>query len=232
MAELLTEVGADEEATRLRVAARSLRRAVEERFWMDEAQCYGLALDGRKRLMLSIASNAGHLLWCGLPEPQHAAAVARRFLEPDMFSGWGLRTPSAHYPACNPLSYQRGSVWSHDTMLAAAGFRRYRLHGQASRMIKALLEAADAFEDDRLPELFCGLDRSAGLPVHYEETYSPQAWAAAAPILAAHLFLGIVPDAPRGDVSCHRGWHPGYRVSSFAELNWRQPYQRNDRGPC
>jgi glycogen debranching enzyme len=83
-------------------------------------------------------------------------------------------------------------------MLAAAGFWRYGLHEQASRMIKALLEAAGAFEDDRLPELFCGLDRSAGLPVPYEEANSPQAWAAAAPILAAQLFLGIVPDASRG----------------------------------
>ena len=30
------------------------------------------------------------------------------------------------------------------------------------------------------------------------EANSPQAWAAAVPILAAQLFLGLVPDAPRG----------------------------------
>jgi glycogen debranching enzyme len=198
MAELLTEVGAEVEAAQLRLAGFSLQRAVEERFWMDEARCYALALDGRKRQVRSIASNAGHLLWCGLPGPEHAATVAGRLLEPDMFSGWGLRTLSARHPAYNPLSYQRGSVWPHDTMLAAAGFWRYGLREQASRMIKALLEAAGAFEDDRLPELFCGLDRTSGLPVPYEEANSPQAWAAAAPILAAQLFLGIVADAARG----------------------------------
>ena len=65
-------------------------------------------------------------------------------------------------------------------------------------MLRSLLEAAAAFEAERLPELFCGLDRADGLPVPYEDANSPQAWAAAAPVLAVQLFLGLVPDAPRG----------------------------------
>ena len=36
------------------------------------------------------------------------------------------------------------------------------------------------------------------MPVPYEEANSPQAWAAAVPLLAVQLFLGLVPDAPRG----------------------------------
>jgi hypothetical protein len=36
------------------------------------------------------------------------------------------------------------------------------------------------------------------LPVPYGEANSPQAWAAAVPVLAAQLFLGLVPDAPNG----------------------------------
>jgi hypothetical protein len=60
------------------------------------------------------------------------------------------------------------------------------------------LRAAAAFEAERLPELFCGLDRADDLPVPYEDANSPQAWAAAAPVLAVQLFLGLVPDAPRG----------------------------------
>ena len=36
------------------------------------------------------------------------------------------------------------------------------------------------------------------LPVPHEQANIPHAWSAAAPILAAQLFLGLVPDAPRG----------------------------------
>jgi glycogen debranching enzyme len=115
-----------------------------------------------------------------------------------MFSGWGLRTLSSSHPAYNPLAYQRGSVWPHDTALAAAGLWRYGEYEAASTLLRALLEAAAAFENERLPELFCGLERAHGLPVPYEEANSPQAWAAAAPVLAAQLFLGLVPDAPHG----------------------------------
>ncbi|HZU06363.1 MAG TPA: glycogen debranching N-terminal domain-containing protein [Chloroflexota bacterium] len=197
MAELLTELGDEAEALRLRQAAAVLRARVEERFWLPEAGFYAFALDGHKRPVRSIASNPGHLLWCGLPRPERAAAVAARLLAPDMFSGWGLRTLSAHHPAYNPLSYQRGSVWPHDTALAAAGLWRYGLQEEASLLLRALLEAAGVFEGERLPELFGGLDRSHGLPVPYEEANIPQAWAAAVPLLATQLFLGLLPDAPR-----------------------------------
>lgn len=196
MAELYDVVGEREEAERMRQAAAALRALVEERYWLEEQGTYAFALDGRKRPVTSVASNPGHLLWCGLPRPDRAARVAERLLAPDMFSGWGLRTLSAHNPAYNPLSYQRGSVWPHDSALAAAGMWRYGLRDQASVLLRAILDAASVFEDDRLPELFCGVDRAHGLPVPYAKANSPQAWAAAVPLLATQLFLGLVPDAP------------------------------------
>lgn len=94
-----------------------------------------------------------------------AARVAERLLRPDLFSGWGLRTHSSAHPAYNPLAYQVGSVWPHDTVLAAAGLWRYGLREQVSIMLRATLDAAHAFERERLPELFCGFDRAMGLPV-------------------------------------------------------------------
>ncbi len=36
------------------------------------------------------------------------------------------------------------------------------------------------------------------MPVPYFQANSPQAWSAAAPLLALQLLLGIVPDAPHG----------------------------------
>ncbi len=198
IAELLDEMDRRDEAERLRAAAGRLRDLVEERFWMPDTRFYAFALDGTKRQVASVASNPGQLLWCGLPSLERAEAVAARLLEPDMRSGWGLRTLSARNPAHNPLAYQLGSVWPHDTALAAAGLFRYGQRDAAYVLLRDILEAAAAFEHARLPELFCGFGRSHGPPVPYAKANSPQAWAAAAPILAAHLFLGLVPDAPRG----------------------------------
>jgi glycogen debranching enzyme len=198
MAELLERVGENDEAERLRAAAADLRDLVEDRFWMDDIGFYALALDGEKRPVRSIASNAGHLLWTGLPHRDRARRVAERLLEPDMFSGWGMRTLSSNHPAYNPLSYQRGSVWPHDTALAGAGMARYGLHNESWALARSLLDAAGSFEDNRLPELFCGFDRSAGIPIPYREANVPQAWAAAAPALIVQVLLGLVPDVPRG----------------------------------
>lgn len=209
LAEILRETGAPDEALRLRESARSLRERVEEQFWLADQNYYALALDGAKQPVTSRASNPAHLLWCGLSSPQRAQAVAARLLEPDLFSGWGLRTLSSSHPAYNPLSYQRGSVWPHDTALAVAGLWRYGLREAASTLLRAILEAAAVFEEERFPELFCGLDRAHGLPVPYAEANSPQAWAAAVPLLAVQLFLGLVPDAPRQ--RCFLApWLPGW----------------------
>lgn len=198
MAELLAEQGEAAEAERLRSAAREVRVLAEDRFWMEDRGYYALALDRDKERVASLSSNPGHLLWCGLPSRERAARLADRLLQPDLFSGWGLRTLSARNPVYNPLSYQCGSVWPFDTALAAAGLWRYGLREEASRLLQSVLEAAAAFEQGRLPEVFGGTDRARGLPVPYEKANVPQAWSAAVPLLAAQLFLGLLPDAPRG----------------------------------
>jgi len=196
MAELMDVRGETAPAQRQHEAARALRQRVEDRCWMGAAGCYAFALDRDKRQVDAMASNAGHLLWCGLPAADRAAAVAHRLLAPDMFSGWGLRTLSADNPAYNPVSYQRGSVWPFDTLLAAAGLWRYGKHEAAFALIKAVLDAAGQFDADRLPELFGGFERSYGTPVPYRQANVPQAWSSAVPLLAAQLMLGLVPDAP------------------------------------
>ncbi len=197
VAELLQEAGEGEAVEGQRAAAAALRARVEERFWLEDERFYAVALDRDKRQVRAIESNPSHLLWCGLPGQDRARAVAGRLLAPDLFSGWGLRTLSSENPAYDPLLYQRGSVWPHDTALAAAGLWRYGFREAASALIHAILEAAGVFEQARLPELFCGIDRDHGLPVPYAGANSPQAWAAAVPLLAAQLLLGLVPDAPR-----------------------------------
>jgi glycogen debranching enzyme len=69
--------------------------------------------------------------------------------------------------------------------------RRYGFREEASRVAHALLEAARRFSH-RLPEVFAGFDRdSAEVPVSYPGAMTPQAWSAAAPLLALRTLLGL-----------------------------------------
>jgi glycogen debranching enzyme len=198
MAELMEEAGNSEKREQFDRAASELRTRVEERYWLEDLECYALAIDGEKKVVRSVASNPGHLLWCGLPSFDRARRLAQRLLSRDMNSGYGIRTLSSQHPRYNPLSYQLGSIWPHDNALLASGLFRYGLCEEAASVFKEILDAAAAFEESRLPELYCGFPREHGPPVPYEKANMPQAWAAAAPILAVQCFLGLLPDVAHG----------------------------------
>ncbi|MHB8670283.1 MAG: amylo-alpha-1,6-glucosidase [Acidimicrobiales bacterium] len=192
-----TVYGEQSAAVRLRDQAERVAEALETRFWWEEEGTYYLGLDGHKAPIESVASNPGHLLWLGTPPAERAALVARRLLAPDMWSGWGIRTLSSAHPAYNPFSYQLGSVWPHDNVTAAAGFRNYGLNAEADQVARAFFEAAERFDSRRLPELFAGLKRDAGgFPVQYLGANVPQAWACGAVVQLMAVLLGMEADAP------------------------------------
>jgi glycogen debranching enzyme len=137
-------------------------------------------------------SNPGHALYCGIVEPRRAEPVARRLFEPDMFSGWGIRTMSKDAAGYNPMSYHNGTVWPHDNALIAAGLKRYGFLDETNRVATAMFEAAQYADYMRLPELFCGFTRrTPSPPVQYPVACSPQAWAAGAPFLLLQAMLGV-----------------------------------------
>jgi glycogen debranching enzyme len=145
-----------------------------------------LALDGTGTAVDAPASNAGHVLWCGLLADDWAATVADRLAGDDFFSGWGIRTLAAGQVPYHPLSYHRGGVWPHDTAIAVAGLAAAGRRSDAERIAGGLLAAA-SFTGGRLPEVMTGLTRERGNgPVPYPHSCSPQAWAAAAPLLLMH----------------------------------------------
>lgn len=173
--------------------AQNLRRRFNEDFWLDELGTFALALDGDKRPVAAIASNVGHCLWTGIIEPEKAAVVADVLLSEPLFSGWGIRTLATTMAAYNPVSYHNGSVWPHDNAIAAAGLGRYGFLGHAERVIRAQLDVA-AVHQGRLPELFAGFDRrELAVPAAYPASCSPQAWAAASPLLWLRTVLGLEP---------------------------------------
>ena len=99
MAEVFDALGKPERARGLRDKAGALFRRFNEAFWDDQLGFYAYALDGRKRKVLTVASNAGHCLWSGIVAPERAQKVVERLMAPDMWSGWGIRTLSALNPA-------------------------------------------------------------------------------------------------------------------------------------
>jgi glycogen debranching enzyme len=178
------------------LAARSadLKARFNRDFWLEDRGWFAMGLDADKRPIDALASNMGHCLWTGIVEDDKAEAVARRLLSPEMFTGWGVRTLATSMAGFNPLSYHCGSVWPHDGALAAAGLMRYGFADESNRVMRGLVDAASHF-DLRLPELFGGLARNElGFPVAYPTSCSPQAWAAASPLLFLRTMLRFEPD--------------------------------------
>jgi glycogen debranching enzyme len=179
-------------AAKLLRQAEALRSRFERAFWCPDIGTYALALDGHKRPCRVRASNAGHALFTGIASSARAKRVAQTLMNPESFSGWGIRTVASGEPRYNPMSYHNGSVWPHDNALIALGFARYGMKSEAARVFEGLFSAATHQESRRLPELFCGFIRRPHRgPTAYPVACSPQAWAAAAPFGLLSACLGL-----------------------------------------
>ncbi|MFE5407832.1 glycogen debranching N-terminal domain-containing protein [Microbacterium sp. NPDC056569] len=190
-ARLLESLGEDG-ARPLREWAAGLRRRFAERFWVttSEGRYPAIALDRDGRPVDTLTSNIGHLLGTGILDPDEAREVARLLTGASMTSGFGIRTMSTDAAGFWPLSYHGGSVWPHDTAIAAHGMAREGLRHEALAVVDGLLAAAETFAF-RVPELYSGDDRSTTpAPAPYPAACRPQAWSAAAAITCREI-LGV-----------------------------------------
>jgi glycogen debranching enzyme len=74
--------------------------------------------------------------------------------------------------------------------------KRYGQAAAAAELLNATVDAAQAFPEHRLPELFTGFERRRHpKPVPYPVACSPQAWAAGAVPFMLQVLLGWEPDA-------------------------------------
>ena len=192
--------GDEEGAEAWEARAEHIRATVERRFWMEDQGFYGIAIDGEGELCRVKSSNPGHLLLCGLPQPDRARKVIEQLLSARFDSGWGVRTLATGEARFNPMSYHNGSVWPHDTAMCAMGLSRYGERDGVVSLMSELFETASKLEM-RLPELFCGFPRNAGEPpVGYPVACLPQAWAAGSVFMMLQACLGLTVNGAAGEI--------------------------------
>jgi glycogen debranching enzyme len=122
------------------------------------------------------------------------------------------------------MSYHNGSVWPHDTAIAAAGLRRYGLADGFLMLATGLFQAVPHWDGFRMPELFCGFARQPGYgPTRYPVACSPQAWAAGVVFELVSGMLGFRPDARRNQLTLDRPVLPPW-------LNWIEVRNLRFRG--
>ncbi|MEX2612403.1 MAG: glycogen debranching N-terminal domain-containing protein [Gaiellaceae bacterium] len=235
LAEIARDVWREPElAARLEREADELRAAFDKAFWVEErGGFFALALDGEKKHVDARCSNMGHLLWSGIALPERVGPVVDQLLSESLWSGWGIRTMASDEAAYNPISYHNGTVWPHDTALAAWGLARHGYVEVARRLSRALIEAAGHF-DWSLPEVFAGYARDeTPFPIAYPTAARPQAWAAGTPILLVRVLLGIEPDRVRQRLVSTvtdelPSWLEGLRVEGVRAFgrNWSVAVER------
>ncbi len=215
-AQLASVLGHTREAQQWQQQAASLKQKFNEVFWDKDMQCYVLALDKHKKPCRVKSSNAGQVLYTRIADADKAEQLIRTLLAPDMYTGWGIRTLSNTEKRYNPMSYHNGSVWPHDVALIAEGMGRYGYQQQARQLLTGLFDASLFMDLQRLPELFCGMDRRKGEgPTAYPVACSPQAWSVAAVYMLLKAILQIEIAPARKEIYFHKPILPAYleRVS-------------------
>jgi glycogen debranching enzyme len=204
-------LGYTDMAQKLKQEAKELKERFNEVFWDDALGTYVLALDGHKKPCRVVSSNVGHLLFSGIATPERAIKTTNRLMSDEMFTGWGIRTLSMNEARYNPMSYHNGSVWPHDTAIAAYGMARYGLMEQSMRLMQGLFDASLFIEQQRLPELFCGFPFKRGqAPTAYTVACSPQAWSVAAVFLLMQACLRISFDGYHKKLTLYKPMLPDY----------------------
>lgn len=208
---LARKLGEQEEAAHWDQQAETLQQNFLEHFWWEEEQSVYQSLARHKEPCDVVSSNAGQCLWSGILPDDKARQIIQRMMKKDMLSGWGIRTLSTEAAQYNPLSYHNGSVWPHDTAMIGAGIALYGGKEEAGQLLKALFDASLHFEQQRLPELYCGFERRQGYgPTRYPVSCSPQAWATGAPHMLLTALLGMHPNAEAQHLTLHQPTLPGW----------------------
>jgi glycogen debranching enzyme len=138
----------------IRERARVLKREFNEKFVLKGARSVTLAyaIDGTGRRLSSVRSSMGHVLWAAyegesILDHRFIPYIARRLLARDLFvPGAGIRTLSNRSSRYDPHSYHNGSIWPHDTAIAAQGLENFGYTAEARVVREALIKSYQHFQ--------------------------------------------------------------------------------------
>lgn len=171
-----------------------LKERFNREFVMTESGRFVLAfgIDGNGKPMTSARSSMGHILWASLHdtsrdgfdsilEAAHIPRLVERLLAPDLFlPSAGIRTLSSLSSQFDPASYHNGSIWPHDTAIAAEGLANAGYADEAAAVRASLRQAWEHFKTP--VELFVyTTDKGFGeyLSPSGQRACTRQAWSAA-----------------------------------------------------
>ncbi len=110
------------------------------------------AIDGAGHRLTAARSSMGHVLWASFEgesilDREHIVHVRNRLLARDLFVPQaGIRTLSSRSSHFDPVSYHNGSIWPHDTAVAADGLESFGFVEDALRVRLALRNAYEHFK--------------------------------------------------------------------------------------
>jgi glycogen debranching enzyme len=110
------------------------RRCRESPTGREDIGFYASALDGDKKPVKTIASNAGHLLWSGIVRPGRARRAAPARAGP--VERLGHPHALGEEPGVKPVLVPERLVWPHDNGIIAMGFKRYGFAREAAKFIR------------------------------------------------------------------------------------------------
>lgn len=177
-------------------SAAALKERFNRAWWMNDAQFFALAMDSGKGLVHAPSSNVGQCIVTGIVDDEHLPATVKRLFEPDMYSGWMIRTLSSEHAAYNPLEYHLGSVWAVENATIVFGLRRFGFDEEASQLTRSMFELAELYPEYRIPECVGGFARrERPHPGSYPRSNRIQLWNSSAFVLLMHTMLGLQPVA-------------------------------------
>lgn len=219
MSEIYLELGESKKAENIKIKAITLKNRFNKDFWLESKQFFSMALDKKNNPVINITSNIGQCLNMGIIDNEKIQIIENKLMSEEMFTGWGIRTLCSDSEAYDPISYHNGSVWIHDSALAAAELS----DKGKSTIAKSLFEAANMFENNRLPELFGGFQRKNNDDYiqDYPEACAPQAWACGAPIylILKMLNLKLKNNELVMDNSCIPDWITNISIKNIKQRN-------------
>lgn len=136
-----------EGAARWQALLDGLRARVSASFAPDV-----MALDAGDSPVSGAGSQLGWLLWAGALDDATAEAAARRLVQPDILTRYGLRTLSSAHPAFLVEGYHRGAIWPFDSWIGWGGLRALGRAEEAERIRDGVFDALAQL--GRFPELY------------------------------------------------------------------------------